>query len=255
MNKWLVATTLSVLLLVPVGAQNVFADQAIFISTADSDGSSLLPDRNEGNRINFCLGTNTGSLSFRSFVTFDITSIPPGSNVNNVELKFFAGVFTSSVPIPISIHKLTTSWDEATVTWNSPWTNPGGDFVLAESASHLLPTAGFWTVNTPQLISDVQGWVDNPVSNDGWLLKRTTEPGLLSQTCIAARDSPSPNVHPMLTITFTLPQEPVIGGKIIPIETTSLLLAGAQSFSWMIPVVLSVLGIGLFVVSRKSENS
>ena len=126
---------------------------------------------------------------------------------------------------------------------------------MAESASHLLPTAGFWTVNTPQLISDVQGWVDNPVSNDGWLLKRTTEPGLLSQTCIAARDSSSPNVRPMLTITFTPPQEPVIGGKIIPIETTSLLLAGAQSFSWMIPVLLSGIGIGLFVVSRKSENS
>ena len=44
-----------------------------------------------------------------------------------------------------------------------------------------------------------------------------------------------------------------IGGEIIPIETTSLILTGAQSFSWMIPVVLSVLGIGLFVVSRKSE--
>ncbi len=47
----------------------------------------------------------------------------------------------------------------------------------------------------------------------------------------------------------------VIGGEIIPIQTTSLILAGAQSFSWMIPVVLSIVGIGLFVVSRKSENS
>jgi len=44
-----------------------------------------------------------------------------------------------------------------------------------------------------------------------------------------------------------------VGGEMIPIETTSLILAGAQTFSWMIPVVLSVLGIGLFVVSRKSE--
>jgi len=47
----------------------------------------------------------------------------------------------------------------------------------------------------------------------------------------------------------------VVGGEIIPIESTSLLLANAQTFSWMIPVVLSVLGIGLFVVSRKSVNS
>ena len=46
----------------------------------------------------------------------------------------------------------------------------------------------------------------------------------------------------------------VLGGEMIPIESVSLILAGAQSFSWMIPVVLSVLGIGLFVF-RKSKNS
>jgi len=53
----------------------------------------------------------------------------------------------------------------------------------------------------------------------------------------------------------SIPEEPiqVIGGEIIPLNTTALLLAGAQTFSWMIPVVLSVLGIGLFVVTRKNE--
>jgi len=47
----------------------------------------------------------------------------------------------------------------------------------------------------------------------------------------------------------------LVGGKLLQTDNTSLLLAGAQTFSWMIPLVLSVLGIGLFVVSRKSENS
>jgi len=46
---------------------------------------------------------------------------------------------------------------------------------------------------------------------------------------------------------------PAVGGEIIPIESTSLILAGANSFSWMIPVIVSAVGIGLFVVSRKSE--
>ncbi len=50
-------------------------------------------------------------------------------------------------------------------------------------------------------------------------------------------------------------KEQVVGGEFLPIDSTALILAGAQSFSWIIPVVLSVLGIGLFVVSRKSENS
>jgi len=46
----------------------------------------------------------------------------------------------------------------------------------------------------------------------------------------------------------------VVGGTLIPLDTTALLLAGAQPTTWMIPVVLSIIGIGLFVVSRKSNE-
>jgi len=45
-----------------------------------------------------------------------------------------------------------------------------------------------------------------------------------------------------------------IGGDFIGVDSTALMLAGAKSFSWMIPVILSGIGIGLFVF-RKSENS
>jgi len=48
-----------------------------------------------------------------------------------------------------------------------------------------------------------------------------------------------------------LPCKP-IGGVIIPIDTTALLLAGVQTnAAWLIPVVLSVAGIGIFLVRRK----
>ena len=47
----------------------------------------------------------------------------------------------------------------------------------------------------------------------------------------------------------------VVGGQSMPIDSSSLVLAGAQSYSWMLPVALSILGIGLFIVSRKSDNS
>lgn len=50
-------------------------------------------------------------------------------------------------------------------------------------------------------------------------------------------------------------QSQVVGGKIIPVESTALLLAGLQSTTWIIPVVLSIVGVGVFAVSRKSENS
>ena len=46
----------------------------------------------------------------------------------------------------------------------------------------------------------------------------------------------------------------LVGGETIPIETTSLILACAQSFSWMIPVVLSIVGIGLVFFRRDHKN-
>jgi len=49
-------------------------------------------------------------------------------------------------------------------------------------------------------------------------------------------------------------QDIQIGGELIPLDTTALLLAGAQSISmWMIPVVISGAGIGVFVIMRSRK--
>ena len=128
-----------------------------------------------------------------------------------------------------------------------------------------LPIPGFG-VDTELTISDIQ-WTDPP------------QPGFISdvQCTDLIFNLPVTATWTADSITITIPpsfpvpadifceftaehEEPpddnvLVGGEIIPIESTSLLLAYTQSFSWMIPVVLSVLGIGLFVVSRKSKNS
>ena len=61
------------------------------------------------------------------------------------------------------------------------------------------------------------------------------------------------NVNDGTFETIASPCGPV-GGELIPIETTSLILAGTQSFSWMIPVLVAGAGIGLVFV-RTSKNS
>jgi len=49
---------------------------------------------------------------------------------------------------------------------------------------------------------------------------------------------------------------PSVGGSMIPIDTTALLLAGVQSISmWMIPVVIACVGVSIFVVIRKNNHS
>jgi len=43
-----------------------------------------------------------------------------------------------------------------------------------------------------------------------------------------------------------------VGGELLPIDTTALLLAGMQiNLAWMIPVALSAVGIGIFLVKKK----
>ncbi len=43
----------------------------------------------------------------------------------------------------------------------------------------------------------------------------------------------------------------VVGGELLPIDTTALLIAGAQmNAAWMIPVIVSAIGIGI-VIARK----
>jgi len=54
--------------------------------------------------------------------------------------------------------------------------------------------------------------------------------------------------------TYEFPVQPdnsqVIGGKIIPLETTALLLAGTLSVTWFIPLLLVSAAIGLVLVRR-----
>ena len=56
-----------------------------------------------------------------------------------------------------------------------------------------------------------------------------------------------------LPIAFDVSSVPdqAVGGSIIPIDTTSLLLAGTQmTASWMIPAIIAAIGIGI-VIARK----
>jgi len=48
-----------------------------------------------------------------------------------------------------------------------------------------------------------------------------------------------------------LTPEQMVGGVMVPIDSVSLLLVGALSTTWLIPVVLIAVGFGLFFVKRK----
>jgi hypothetical protein len=49
-------------------------------------------------------------------------------------------------------------------------------------------------------------------------------------------------------------EQPVVGGELLPIETTALLLTAAQSPAWITALTIAALGIGAFVFTRNPSN-
>ncbi len=87
------------------------------------------------------------------------------------------------------------------------WASPGGDFSPTVSASAMIDGIGFHTfTSTPELVADVQDFVDNPSGNFGWVIVGDE---LFSGTAkrYDSRENPDPAVRPMLTIEYTPPGE------------------------------------------------
>jgi len=77
------------------------------------------------------------------------------------------------------------------------------------------------------------------MSTSTWMITSDTSISHAEATCIENCDPPQP---------------PVVGGEILPIETTTLLLAAAQSPAWLTALTIAALGIGAYVFTRNQNN-
>jgi hypothetical protein len=136
-----------------------------------------------------------GPGALRGILAFDIAgTIPSGSAVTDVQLTLVVSKSNDDVARLHSLHAVTQDWGEGTslaiggngtdstandATWihnffpASNWATPGGDFNSTASAtqavSEVVGSSVTWG-STADLVSDVQGWLDDPSSNYGWVL-------------------------------------------------------------------------------------
>ena len=98
-------------------------------------------------------------------------------------------------------------------TWTHPqrtgatWDTAGGDFNATISANTTVTTTGTYTWNSddfPQLVTDVQNWLDAPSENFGWIL-RGNESLPSTAKRIDSRENTNPSTRPKLTIEYTPP--------------------------------------------------
>jgi hypothetical protein len=170
-------------------------------------------------------GLMSGGAIRRGVIAFDVSSIPAGSTINSVTLRLNMSQ-TMAGAENVELRRLLADWGEGTsvalggggggapatvndATWlyrffdTVTWTNPGGDFVTTASASTSVGFTGAYTWgSTPQMVADVQGWLNSPTSNFGWLvLGDETVDG--SAKRFDSKENPIPDNRPTLTIDYT----------------------------------------------------
>jgi hypothetical protein len=154
---------------------------------------------------------------------FDIAAvIPSGSTINSVSLSMVVTRGGNHPDAIMSLHPVLTLWGEGTngcgvrgggqgepavagaATWNdaeagiSAWATPGGDYGAISASTLVNTTTPVWDTN-PVMVADVQGWLDNPVANFGWVLIGDEN----SPTTARRFDSREGTAAPSLTVDFT----------------------------------------------------
>jgi hypothetical protein len=200
----------------------------------------------------FFAGTDGNNSIHRALVSFDLGGIPSGATITSVQLTLTLAQVAGGGPgtATIGLFDLTQNWGEGTTgstftglassgqglpaatgdaTWNAAffqqtsWTNPGGDHAGAASASLFLNNATinntFTWLSTPQLVADVQGWVNNPSTNFGWELINANETTAKSIYGFYSNDWHSftggnLTQEPALQVTYSVP-EPAAAGLLL----------------------------------------
>ncbi len=180
--------------------------------------------------------TLQGSLR-RGLIAFDVNKdIPAGSTIVSVMLQLNMSKKPIGIDDPtiITFHWALADWGEGNsdagdpggagtdartgdATWvhrffdTEEWMNEGGDFSETTSASLEVDSLGRHTVDsTVGMVADVQGWVDQPSSNFGWLLKGNEDIEQSARRFDTRENSNQAN-RPLLTVEFDLPSENAAG--------------------------------------------
>jgi hypothetical protein len=85
------------------------------------------------------------------------------------------------------------------------WTTPGGDYVATPSATQSANiNPQYLTWSSAGLVSDVQGWVNNPTTNFGWMIVGDESTNGTSRLFVSS-ESPHTAYRPALTVVYGVP--------------------------------------------------
>jgi Tfp pilus assembly protein PilX len=138
-----------------------------FLSTQDTWLNQEQPDTNYHNDSLMRVGESSSINNFyRPMISFDISSLPAGTNVVSATLRLYVQAVQGSQNMEVGLYRINSDWTQSTVTWNS---ESGGDFhPVPLSLPEIVWTTGWkeWPVPL-ELINE---WIDGVSINYGLLL-------------------------------------------------------------------------------------
>ena len=157
----------------------------------ESDTGAL----SNGKGAHFFVGKTASGIIRRGLLAFDIAgNIESGASIESVLLTLNMSRTPTTTSKIITLHKILSNWGEGNsnalgeegagaasmsedATWIHTffdslfWTNNGGDFSDVVTATASIGGINSYTWNsTPELVADVQSWLDSPSNNYGWIL-------------------------------------------------------------------------------------
>ncbi|MCX6276363.1 MAG: DNRLRE domain-containing protein [Bacteroidetes bacterium] len=169
---------------------------------------------------------NGASHNIRSLIQFDLSSIPANATIQSAVLSlYFApgsdegkhyGFFGSNSAY---LQRITSSWDEHTVTWNTQPTTTTLDRVSLSGSTSA--TQNYPNINVTQLIKDMLG---DPTHSFGFMLRLQSET-VYKKLVLASSDHSNATIRPKLVIVYTShsPMENNSGSELRTLPTTQIL--------------------------------
>lgn len=109
---------------------------------------------------------------------------------------------------------LYTFYDAASPSLSSTWSTPGGYFSASPSAS-AVDNGGAGSLVTwsgSAMVGDIQGWLNNPADNFGWLMQGNESTSKTTKQYESSASNDSFGVVPLLTVQYSVPvPEPAAG--------------------------------------------
>ena len=171
----------------------------------DADVVSNAPTVNYGtsNQVNPRAWTASNvSNTLRSFIEFDFSTLPADAVITTSKLNLYfnttaSTLYQNSGTNPLWIQRVTSPWDEATVTWNNqPMVTTKNRVSVLESTT---TNQDYTNLDVTALVKDI---LANPSSSHGFMLSLQTET-VYKSVMMSSSDHANAALHPKLEVCYT----------------------------------------------------